>query len=641
MARTWDYRKGQWKEAEPTPTSKEILYGGGQPKVQTGGGAAWSKAKDIGSSVASAFTGGAIGGKSEPKQSVSDMYYSSQYGDEADTAGSDFSGQQQSQHKRFADASGITFGDTAVPQPDPIEESFPAGDSDDFEEQGTETGLTAQQKQALKTPEMLEEERRQAEQDRVLGMVNTMFGRDSTTGYGAGIVGTQLRQQIEQFGQLEGEMRGGYAYYNNDASGGIPLSTREAYTFLGQAQGRDANRIVEREVSAAMYDAVVNKLHTPGQTLTPGEEAVMNAYTTGQPVYTLDGRPATNEEIFEYEQIQHFRTESMALIDNYRINKEALLQKKIEQDYKEELAKAEQDSRERIARLEREQREAIAKQDRESALEIAEQRRESDLEIAEEKRSSDLEIAAERRTSDLEIARDTAKIIETGGQERETLEKAGEQERLTQKERIDAEVRMLEDQLASDKDLAIREMNNRLEVVSREANAQSNLMYYENQIQTERMNAQNEWQSLENDKLHFLENKRIDEAIASNQAQEEIAREQQQIERESQKLNLIMSISQNPALLFFMNQSGMLTAPGETIMGEDVNDMISELTASIDPANMPNIQTYNALGEQEQARVRFRQAATRGVSPEGLENFLTGASPFTRGRKSTIKVGRA
>ena len=102
-----------------------------------------------------------------------------------------------------------------------------------------------------------------------------------------------------------------------------------------------------------------------------------------------------------------------------------------------------------------------------------------------------------------------------------------------------------------------------------------------------------------------------------------------------------MSISQNPALLYFMNQSGMLATPGETIMGEDVNDLISELTASIDPANMPNIQTYNALGEEEQARVRFRQAATRGVSPEGLENFLTGSSPFTRGRQSTIKVGRA
>ena len=104
---------------------------------------------------------------------------------------------------------------------------------------------------------------------------------------------------------------------------------------------------------------------------------------------------------------------------------------------------------------------------------------------------------------------------------------------------------------------------------------------------------------------------------------------------------MIMSISQNPALLYFMKESGLLATPGETIMGEDVNNMITELTASIDPEHQPNIQTYNALNEEEQAKVRFRQAATRGVSPEGLENVLTGGSPFTRGQRPTIQVGRA
>ena len=217
---------------------------------------------------------------------------------------------------------------------------------------------------------------------------------------------------------------------------------------------------------------------------------------------------------------------------------------------------------------------------------IAAEVRASALEIATEQRGTTEEVARLRRESDLEIAKHTAKILETGVQERKALGKAGteerttlatagEQERLTQRERLDSEIQMLEDQLAHDKDMGIREMNNRLAVVSREANAQSNLMYYENQIQDERINVQNEWQSLENDKLHFLENKRIDEAIASNQAQEELARDQQDIERESQKLNLIMSISQHPALLYFMNQSGMLAPPGETIMGEEVNDLIS------------------------------------------------------------------
>ena len=652
MAKTWDYRRGQWKEDEPKPSSADILHGRAQPKVTTGGGAAWGKTKDIASSVASTFTGGKIGGgESEPAQSASDMYFSSQYGDEADTGIGDFARQQQSQHTVGEDASKIIFGDTRATS---ISDTRTQTEEEQaLINEGRDEGPTEEQRRQQLELERKEREEaaRREEQDKTLSMVNTMFGTDTSLGYGRGITTGDLRKQIEQFGQLEGEMRSNYTYWENDASGGMPMSTREAYTFLGQAQSRPANRITESEVTPAMYEAIANK-QSDGIRLSPAEEAAFTAFTEGKPVYMLEGRPATFQEIFEYSQIQDFRNESMRLIEDYRINKQTLLQKNIEDEYKRALEKQEQDSRERIARLQREEAEARARQERLSRENVAAEERAarekiavedraSAKEIAVERRASDKEIATEQRASDLEIAKDISKITAAGTEERLALTEAGKQERLTQKERIDAEIRMLEDQLAHDKDMGIREMNNRLAVVSREANAQSNLMYYENQIQDERINVQNEWQSLENDKLHFLENKRIDEAIASNQAQEELARDQQDIERESQKLNLIMSISQNPALLYFMNQSGMLATPGETIMGEDVNDLISELTASIDPANMPNIQTYNALGEEEQARVRFRQAATRGVSPEGLENFLTGSSPFTRGRQSTIKVGRA
>ena len=159
-------------------------------------------------------------------------------------------------------------------------------------------------------------------------------------GYGRGIVQGELRKQIEAFGQLEGDMRSGYTYWNNDASGGMPLSAREAYTFLGQAQGREANRITETEVTPAMYNALAYATDA----LTPTEQAVLDAYTRGQPVYMLDGvvLAANDPRVFEYSQIQDFRNQSMNLIDDYRINKQALLQKKIEQDYKAELDIAEQ-----------------------------------------------------------------------------------------------------------------------------------------------------------------------------------------------------------------------------------------------------------------------------------------------------------
>ena len=633
MARTWDYRRGQWKDEAPRVSSPKS-----KPAVQ----AKVADFKDIerfeeddsfGGVRTSQQFGGSTATKTQPTVETAEPERPGFMTDnKQDTFSED--GYRITSEGDVVDTRGGGGGTTVVDESKFVEEA----------KKGPE-GLSFEEKRARDEQAALDRE-----QERVRGMVGTMFGSEAGMGYGRGIVQGELRKQIEQFGQLEGDLRSGYTYWNNDASGGIPLSAREAYTFLGQAQGREANRITETEVTPAMYDA----LRLATDTLTPTEQAVLDAYTRGQPVYKLDGEilAANDPRVFEYSQIQDFRNRSMELIDDYRINKQALLQKKIEQDYKAELDKAEQESKERIARLEREQREAVAKADREAAEEVARIRAKGDLDVAksieqETARGKQARLTlADQAIEDIRVMEAAAgeertTLAKAGEQERKTLGKAGIEERATQKERLDAEKAMATEELEMQKHIAVNEMNTRMAIVLRETTAQSNLLYTQNTLETERINAQNEWQSLENDKLHFLENKRIDEAIASNQAQEELAREQQQIERESQKLNLIMSISQNPALLFFMNESGMLTTPGETIMGEDVNDMISELTASIDPANLPNIQTYNALGEQEQARVRFRQAATRGVSPEGLENFLTGSSPFTRGRQSTIKVGRA
>ena len=329
MARTWDYRRGQWKDDAPKVSSPKS-----KPAVQ----AKVADFKDIerfeeDDSFGSQQFGGSTATKTQP---IVETAEPERPGFMTDNKQDSFSedGYRITSEGDVVDTRGGGGGTTVVDESKFAKEA----------KEGPE-GLSFAEKRARDEQAALDRE-----QERVRGMVGTMFGSEAGMGYGQGIVQGELRKQIEQFGQLSGDMRSGYTYWNKDASGGMPLSTREAYTFLGQAQGREANRVTETEVTPAMYDA----LRLATDTLSPAEQAVLDAYTRGQPVYMLDGVPldANDPNIFEYKQIQNFRNRSIELIDDYNTNKEAMLRIKIEQDYKAELEEAEQKSRERIARME-------------------------------------------------------------------------------------------------------------------------------------------------------------------------------------------------------------------------------------------------------------------------------------------------
>ena len=83
----------------------------------------------------------------------------------------------------------------------------------------------------------------------------------------------------------------------------------------------------------------------------------------------------------------------------------------------------------------------------------------------------------------------------------------------------------------------------------------------------------------------------------------------------------------------------MLSGVGPSLLGQDTEGLINDLTASIDPGDLPNIQTYNPMSALQQQIANFRAGATKGMTPESMQEYLQGSSPFTRGQRSTIRVG--
>ena len=161
------------------------------------------------------------------------------------------------------------------------------------------------------------------------------------------------------------------------------------------------------------------------------------------------------------------------------------------------------------------------------------------------------------------------------------------------------------------------------------------------EVDMELMETQNRWQSEEANLNRALQLGQMNEVSRASQAKEQLDRDRLALEKEQFNASYILSLANNPALLYHMNESGLLSAFGDTIMGQPIADMIGDLTASIDPGNLPNIQTYNAMGEQQQSMQRFSAAAGYGLDEGRFQEYITSTAPYTRGRQSTVRVGSA
>ena len=161
------------------------------------------------------------------------------------------------------------------------------------------------------------------------------------------------------------------------------------------------------------------------------------------------------------------------------------------------------------------------------------------------------------------------------------------------------------------------------------------------EVDMELMETQNRWQSEEANLNRALQLGQMNEVSRASQAKEQLDRDRLALEKEQFNASYILSLANNPALLYHMNESGLLSAFGDTIMGQPIADMIGDLTASIDPGNLPHIQTYNAMSEQQQSMQRYSAAAGYGLDEGRFQEYITSTAPYTRGRQSTVRVGSA
>jgi hypothetical protein len=509
-----------------------------------------------------------------------------------------------------------------------------------------------------------------------------LLGYDPLRGGNQTIVGT-LQGQLGAWADLEGTFRADY----NWTTMGDPQTPKEAFMFLQQAQGDPVNQITFTQISVGdpMYQRARQIIAADAQgnlaafgydtTMLGWASDIISITTTGGgELFTRGGQVVTDqEEISKYKKLVQFKGNAQRLVEGYRVGRQNLFEGAIQQSYATALGLQEATSAKAVAKIQKESAAAVANIQKRADEAVAKTRKEISTAEVEGRKllSAAQDVALGERSAAEVLGRTTVSTAEITGRETvSTAQIAGamevekersrgakevEKERGTQavnriREQATLDISNIEAQRDADLGLQAEEINFRrtegsaeagraIRKIEVESEAQQTLVQLSADLDMELETSKQGWQTAENNKQLAIQEGNLQESIRASFMQEQIQIEQQQIERETNSLNMLMNVSQNPALLYFMKQSGMLSGVGETLLGEDTASLIDDLTASIDPGNLPNIQTYNAMSELQQQISSFRTGATTGMSPKAQQEYLMGSSPFTRGQQSTVRIG--
>ena len=455
-------------------------------------------------------------------------------------------------------------------------------------------------------------------------------GNESWLGQGyesksvGGLVG-DLHSQLSAFQDIEGGVRPNYDWKQDL---GEPKSVAEAMLFTEGARNDPANDVISIPIDAGAIQRANDAKLTAGGA-SPEQLAYLEATSSGQQnVYMHNGvlldasSPKGAELIKNKNKLDQYRGIAGQLVEDARQVRIGMMEGAIKQGYAVQNQAAVVEGNKQMTAMEVNANKEIAMLQRQT-----------------DERISAAQIAADKDTTATRGTQALAQIKETGTQNIAQIKQEGVQQIAALKEKQAGDLQQQRESISSQEKMQQNQMSNELLKIERESTAQQQLMSMNNDFDEEMESSKQEFQSLESTKDRALKSQDMAEYRRAAMAQEQISRDQLTLQREGQNIGLLVSISSNPALLYYMKQSGMLESMGQNLLGEDAPKLISDLTASIDPNALPNIQGYNAMSELQQRMTNVQAGATRGMSEEGVQGYMQSTAPFTRGRSSAIRIG--
>jgi hypothetical protein len=171
---------------------------------------------------------------------------------------------------------------------------------------------------------------------------------------------------------------------------------------------------------------------------------------------------------------------------------------------------------------------------------------------------------------------------------------------------------------------------NNLALTERQHESSSLLLQRQFDIQYEMTTLEQQFKGEQANLDRSLEAANLIEARRASKSLEGLRQQEVDIQQRRVALDTFNSISQNPAMLYFAQQTGMLSQLGD-IFG-DGGDTLQGIMADIQesPAN-ENIQEFARLSSFDQTINQFKLGAQQGVATKDVPGTLRGPSPGGRG----------
>ena len=439
----------------------------------------------------------------------------------------------------------------------------------------------------------------------------------------AGLSGS-LHDQFMALDALEGVVRDNYTWNES----GQPQNPAEAALFLNQARSSEANDLMTVMPGSIQSDMIEDRewVDAYNKASSYGSRAV---YLNPDGSIVESGTQLHSDRM----KLESYRDIATGMIEDQRQEKRELFGQAITHGYDMKYQQAGLQNTERITQMQISADREIAAAERALEQQLAAKQRELTASEGAAERTMRKDISAAEITGQKDITR------MRGTQAMEQIKAEGNIQMEAMREKHAADRQTLERQIQAEQQSQQRERDTAMLKIERESEAQGTLLNLDSDLEMERDSFKQQFQQAESAKDRALQTQNLEEYRRAALATEQLQRDRLQLEREGQSLQLLMSVSSNPALLYYMKQSGMLAGAGETILGQNVETLINDLSASIDPTNLPNIQTYNAMSELEQQIAGTQAGATQGMSQTGMQDYLQGTSPFTRGQRSSIRIG--
>jgi hypothetical protein len=461
-----------------------------------------------------------------------------------------------------------------------------------------------------------------------------------------------LMAEFEALQMASGSARSKYNYQ----SAGTPQNPAEAMLFLSQATQSEANNIYTMDITPEMYEEASYAL-AQGEIVAGTREAdwansLINSYRTeGPTMYILDGKPLSKANdsalINDYTKIENFKSVALNMIEGEREMKQDFVYGAVVHGQDMALTAAQNYGSAETAKIAAQaQLEATRISTRSQEAQQAMAGRQEQEAITASGREARLTATRageqERLTTETRGAQERQAITARGTEERAAITTAGEQERKSQQERSAQQMEQVRAEIQSRERVVTEQGQQMMAQIDREMSGQRTLLSMQQSGEQSLQDNRQEWQATEQDKDRALRNGELNEVRRATMAQEELKREEMAMMRDQNNITNLMTIAANPAMLYHLDESGILGGlVGYNIGGQDITTLIGDLTASIDRDKpLPNIQDFNAMGQRMQDIESWRMGASRGMTSEGVQDYVQSTSPFSREGRSPIRVGR-